>query len=69
MRDDELRSLLRSALREVDVSEPGRDLWPRVVQRLDSRPVPHWIDLVLAAAIVTLLAIVPQWFFILAYHL
>ena len=69
MRDDELCSLLRSALGEVDASVPGRDVWPAVVQRLESRPVPHWIDLALAAAIVTLLALVPQWFFLLAYHL
>jgi hypothetical protein len=68
MKDDELGLLLRSALAEVD-SAPTRDLWPQVVRRVETRPAPHWLDLVLAAGIVTALALVPQWFFLLAYHL
>jgi hypothetical protein len=69
MRDDEIGLLLRSALPEVDARTPARDLWPQVVHRIESRPSPHWLDIVLAAAVITLLALVPQWFFILAYHL
>jgi hypothetical protein len=69
MRDDEIGVLLRSALPEVDARAPARDLWPQVVDRIDSRPSPHWFDIVLAAAVITLLALVPQWFFLLAYHL
>jgi hypothetical protein len=69
MRDDELRSLLRSAMPEIDARAPARDLWPQVVHRIESRPSPHWLDIVLAATVITLLALVPQWFFILAYHL
>lgn len=69
MSDDELRLLLRSALPEVDERAPARDLWPQVVHRVESRPAPHWLDVVLAAAIVTALVLAPQWFFVLAYHL
>jgi hypothetical protein len=69
MRDDEIGALLRSELPEVDARAPARDLWPRVVDRIDARPSPHWLDFVLAAAVAALLALVPQWFFILAYHL
>ena len=68
MRDDELQSLLRSAL-PVPNETPPRDLWPRVINRIESPPESHWIDIVLAAGIAALLALVPQWFFVLAYHL
>jgi len=69
MRDDEIGLLLRSALPEVDARAPARDLWPQVVHRIGARPSPHWLDLVLAAAVAALLALVPRWLFVLAYHL
>ena len=69
MRDDELQSLLRSALPAVTGDAPDRDLWPQVAGRIASRPEPHWIDITLAAGIVTLLALFPEWLFVLAYHL
>ena len=69
MRDDELHSLLRSALPAAADQAPDRDLWPEVVHRLQSRPQPHWMDIALAAGIAAALALVPQWFFLLAYHL
>ena len=69
IRDDELQSLLRSALPQVTGDAPSSDLWPRVIDRMQSRPEPHWMDIALAAGIAAALALVPQWFFVLAYHL
>ena len=69
MTDDELQSLLRSALPDIDAAAPARDLFPEVVNRIQSRPVPHWMDIVLAVGIGTLFVLVPQWFFMLSYHL
>jgi hypothetical protein len=69
MRDDEIGLLLRSALPEVDAHAPDHDLWPQIVHRVESPPSPHWLDIVLAAAVVALLVLVPQWLFVLAYHL
>lgn len=69
MREDDVQSLLRAALLPADGGMPDRDLWPRVVRRMESRPAPHWIDIVLAIGIGALFALVPRWFFVLSYHL
>jgi len=69
MREDEVQSLLRSTLLPVDADVPARDLWPQVLTRIESRPAPHWIDIVLAVGVAALFALVPQWFFLLSYHL
>ena len=69
MHDEELQALLRSAMRAPDVDGPSADLWPRVIERMQARPGSHWVDIALAAAILALLAMFPQWMFLLAYHL
>ena len=48
---------------------PSRDLWPSVVQRAQ-QPV-RWslADSSLAAVVVLVLLLFPEWFWFLAYHL
>ena len=69
MTDEELLRSLRSALRRVDARSPSRDLWPSVVQRAQ-RPA-RWslVDSSLAAVVVLVLLLFPEWFWFLAYHL
>jgi hypothetical protein len=67
--DQALRRLLRSALPPMDDLEPARDLWPVIVQ---PRRLPSpwtWLDLGLAAAVLLLLALFPDWLWLLVYHL
>jgi hypothetical protein len=69
MDDNELKAALRSAFPPPPDPWPSRDLWPRVVDRIQSRPAPGWIDLALAALVAMVLVIFPEWLFVLAYHL
>jgi hypothetical protein len=69
MDDNELMSVVRSAFPPAADAGPWRDLWPRVVDRVQSRPEADWIDLALAAVVAVLLVIFPEWLSVLAYHL
>ena len=66
---DRLEDLLRAALPPVVAGEPGRDLWPRVVERLDSSSTVSWVDLSLIAIVAITLLLFPEGLFLLAYHL
>ena len=47
--NEKLAALLRSALPPVGATPPSGDLWPRMLRRLDRRPVQFaWFDLALA---------------------
>ena len=67
--DERIRELLKHSLGPVD-AEINRDLWPRMLQRLEERPthVP-WFDWVLLAALVLGLFFVPGAIPVLLYHL
>jgi hypothetical protein len=67
--DERIRELLKQSLGAVDV-EMSRDLWPRMLQRMDERPghVP-WFDWALLAALVLGLFFVPGVIPVLLYHL
>jgi len=69
MTDDELYSLLRSALATVDADAPSRDRWPSIVER--GRAATRWslADLGVAAVIALALLMWPRWFWFFAYHL
>ena len=69
MDDNELTSMMRSAFPPSPDLSPSRDLWPRVIGRIHSRPEADWIDLALAALVAVLLVIFPEWLSVLAYHL
>jgi hypothetical protein len=55
-------------VRPVDTDVARRDLWPAVVTRIDAPPEWRWLDLSLAAAIVIVLLVFPEWLLALAYH-
>ena len=59
--DEKLRELLRSAMPPVDSREPERDLWPRMLARLERRParIPWW-DFALAGAALAGLVVFPE---------
>jgi hypothetical protein len=68
---DRLKKLLQQALPPVgNDAEPGRDLWPAMLKRLDARParVP-WFDWALVAGVITLVALFPAWIPVLLYYL
>jgi hypothetical protein len=69
MTDDDLETLLRGALPPMTDERPERDVWPSLLERVDARHGWAWLDLGLAAAIVIVLAIFPEWLSLLAYHL
>ena len=71
-RDEErITKLLQSALPPVSAdAEPGRDLWPAVLMRLDAKTaaVP-WFDWALAGALAVFLALTPSTIPLLLYYL
>jgi hypothetical protein len=70
MTDDEhLHHALRAALERTTPGGPSRDLWPLIVQKSRTPSGWSWLDLALAAAVVALLLMRPQWLWLLAYHL
>jgi hypothetical protein len=74
MNDNEqnrLKNLLQQALPPVEAdAEPGRDLWPGVLRKLDARPAaPSWFDLALAGGLVALAAFFPASIPVFLYYL
>jgi hypothetical protein len=69
MTDDDLERLVRGAVRRAPDAGPQRDVWPRLIERIDARRGWNWLDLGLAAAVVAILAMFPEWLSLLAYHL
>lgn len=68
--DHQLRQLLQSALPPTsDAVQPSRNLWPAVGRRVESPHPWAWLEVSLAAAVVVALAMFPDWFFLLLYHL
>jgi hypothetical protein len=72
--EDRIKKLLQQALPPVENdSEPGRDLWPDLLRRLDARPAPLfrwiWFDWALLAGLVAVVAIFPASIPMLLYYL
>jgi len=67
---EKLKSLLKQALPPLQSTELQRDLWPRLLRRLDAHPfrVP-WFDWVLAALLAGSLLLFPGTIPALLYHL
>lgn len=68
---DRMKKLLQQALPPVESDpEPGRDLWPGVLVRLDARPatVP-WFDWALLAGLAALAAFFPASIPLFLYYL
>lgn len=68
--NNDLKSLLKDAFAPVQHTELQRDLWPRMLRRLDEQPlrVP-WFDWVLAALAGASLLFFPGTIPALLYHL
>ncbi len=69
--EDRMKKLLRQALPPVEGEpEPGRDLWPAVLKRLDATPAAlPWFDWALVAGLVALVAFFPASIPVLLYYL
>lgn len=74
--EDRLKKLLQEALRRIEGEpEPGRDLWPKVLRRVEARPaVAPWLhaatlDWALLAGFVAFVAFVPRAIPVLLYYL
>ena len=67
---EKLRELLNSAVGPIANTELKRDLWPRMIRKMDERIIrASWLDW-------ALIALLPVWFFlfpelipVLLYHL
>jgi hypothetical protein len=71
LEDDRLRKLLRDALPPVESeAEPGRDLWPALLKRLDAKSasVP-WFDWALLGGLMGLAAFFPAAIPVFLYYL
>ncbi len=68
--EKQLKALLKQALPPVKNTELQRDLWPRMLRRLDAQPlrVP-WFDWALAAVLAAALLFFPGTIPALLYHL
>ena len=67
--DRQVREALKQSLPPVN-TELGRDLWPAVLRKLDTRParVP-WYDWALIALSASVFLLFPQLILVFAYHL
>jgi hypothetical protein len=78
---DRLKKLLQQALPPVEADpEPGRDLWPAVLRRLDARPATPpsvswawlngaWFDAALLAGLAVFAAFLPASIPVFLYYL
>ena len=70
MNHDRLRNALRQALPPITSTEPARDLWPRMLQRLDERAIrTSWLDWALLALLLVWVLVFPETIPGLLYHL
>ena len=74
--EDRMKQMLREALPPVDPdAEPGRDLWPDVLRRLDAQPAAAsrsgwvWFDFALLAGLAVLAVSFPASIPLLLYYL
>ena len=67
--DRQIRNTLRQSFSPVN-TELGRDLWPDVLRKLDTRSVSvPWYDWVLVGVSVVTFLVFPRLVFVFAYHL
>ena len=67
--EDQMKNLLRQALPPVE-GQPGRDLWPAVLRRLDARPASlPWFDWAMIGGLLALGALFPGAIPMFLYYL
>ena len=69
MTDERLKTLLTGALPRADADGPAHDLWPAVASRCEATPRWSYLDLSLAAAVILVLVMFPEWIWLLVYHM
>jgi hypothetical protein len=69
MDDGHLQELLRLTFPPMADATPSRDLWPSVANRVRAPLRVSWLDITLAALIAILLFVVPEWLWLLVFHL
>ena len=70
MNEGNLRELLKRTIAPVADSELQRDLWPRMLEKLDERAIrTTWLDWALAALVAACCLFFPQVIPGLLYHL
>jgi hypothetical protein len=70
MNEERVKELVKAALPPVRETEPRRDLWPAMSQRIDERTVRFPVfDAALIAAVVVWIVIDPLGALALLYHL
>ncbi|MDR3738745.1 MAG: hypothetical protein P4L40_06955 [Terracidiphilus sp.] len=68
--DEQMRELLKQAMRPVAEQEPRRDLWPAMQVRMAARQtMPQWMDWALAAAALLFVVAFPTAIPVLLYCL
>jgi hypothetical protein len=69
--ENRMKKLLQQALPPIESEpEPGRDLWPAVLRRLNAGPAaPPWFDWALGAGVVAFVAFFPGLVPVLLYYL
>ena len=68
--DESLRKMLRAAMPPLDKAELEGDLWPRMLRRLEDRPMQaSWLDWALVAAAMVWFFIFPEVIPALLYQL
>ncbi|MGA2652019.1 MAG: hypothetical protein ABSF28_15915 [Terracidiphilus sp.] len=69
--EDRMKKLLQQALPAVEAEpEPGRDLWPAVLKRMDEKPdMLPWLDWALLGGLVGLAAFFPTAIPVMLYYL
>ncbi|HUB51885.1 MAG TPA: hypothetical protein VL986_07055 [Terracidiphilus sp.] len=68
---ERMKQLLKAAVPRIAAdAEPGRDLWPDVLRRIDREPVKvPWFDWALAGGLVMLAAAFPSVIPVFLYYL
>ena len=66
---EQFLDLFRSAIRPMPDIRPARDLWPEVAGPRRTPARWSWVDSSVAAVIVAVLVMFPNWVFLLAFHL
>ena len=68
--DERMKQFLKNALPPIGDTEPSRDLWPRMLQRLEARPAaPPWFDWALAGGVAIFALFVPAAIPVFLYYL
>jgi hypothetical protein len=69
--EDRIKKLLQQALPAMNAEpEPGRDLWPAVMKRMDEKAgMPPWFDWALLGGLVGMAAFFPTAIPVILYYL